>query len=151
MTAATERFDALFEPRGVIVAGVSSHPGKFGFVALHNILRHGYPGAVFATNREGGEILGVHALTSVDDLPDGAADLVFVCTPAAANIDLMRGCAAKGVRAAFVTSAGYGEAGEEGRVAERALVACCEELGMLLVGFARNGTYNVYSGSSRLS
>ena len=134
MTAATERFDALFEPRGVIVAGVSSHPGKFGFVALHNILRHGYPGAVFATNREGGEILGVHALTSVDDLPDGAADLVFVCTPAAANIDLMRGCAAKGVRAAFVTSAGYGEAGEAGRVAERALVACCEELGILLVG-----------------
>ena len=34
------------------------HPGKFGFVALHNILRHGYAGEVFATNREGGEILG---------------------------------------------------------------------------------------------
>ena len=28
----------LFEPRGVIVTGVSSHPGKFGFVTLHNIL-----------------------------------------------------------------------------------------------------------------
>ena len=134
MTAPTARFDALFEPRGVVVAGASSHPGKFGFVALHNILRHGYRGAVFATNREGGEILGVHALTSVGDLPDGAADLAFVCTPAAANIELMRECAAKGVRAAFVTSAGYGEAGEEGRVAERALVACCEELGILLVG-----------------
>jgi acyl-CoA synthetase (NDP forming) len=128
------RFDALFEPRGVVVAGTSSHPGKFGFVALHNILRHGYPGAVFATNREGGEILGVHALTSIDDLPDGAADLVFVCTPAAANVDLVQRCAAKGVRAAFVTSAGYGEAGDEGRAAERELVACCADLGMLLVG-----------------
>ncbi|MGH9032791.1 MAG: CoA-binding protein [Acidimicrobiia bacterium] len=134
MTAGTARFDPLFEPRGVVVAGASSHPGKFGFVALHNILRHGYPGAVFATNREGGEILGVRALTTVDDLPDGAADLVFVCTPAAANIDLMRAVAAKGVRAAFVTSAGYGEAGERGRAAERELVACCEELGILLVG-----------------
>ena len=25
------RFRALFEPRGVVVAGASSHPGKFGF------------------------------------------------------------------------------------------------------------------------
>ncbi|MGI8797466.1 MAG: CoA-binding protein [Acidimicrobiia bacterium] len=135
MTAvASDRFDALFEPRGVIVAGASSHPGKFGFVALHNILRHEYGGAVFATNREGGEILGVTACTSIDDLPASAADLVFVCTPAAANVELMRACAKKGVGAAFVTSAGYGEAGEEGRRAERELVELAEELGMLLVG-----------------
>ena len=33
-----EHFRALFEPRGIIVAGASTHPGKFGFVALHNIL-----------------------------------------------------------------------------------------------------------------
>ena len=129
-----EQWKALFEPRGVVVAGASTHPGKFGFVALHNILRHDYPGAVFATNREGGDILGRHALTSIDELPEAAVDLVFVCTPAAANPDLLRACAAKGVRAAFVTSAGYGEAGEEGRVAERALVELANELGMLLAG-----------------
>jgi acyl-CoA synthetase (NDP forming) len=129
-----EQWKALFEPRGVVVAGASTHPGKFGFVALHNILRHGYPGAVFATNREGGDILGRHALTSVDELPEGVVDLVFVCTPAAANPDLLEACAAKGVRAAFVTSAGYGEAGDEGRKAERALVDLAKELGMLLAG-----------------
>ncbi len=133
-TPASDRFAPLFEPRGVVVAGASSHAGKFGFVALHNILRHGYPGAVFATNREGGEILGVRALTAIDDLPEGVADLVFVCTPAGANVDLLRACARKGVRAAFVTSAGYGEAGDDGRRAEGELVALAEELGMLLVG-----------------
>jgi acyl-CoA synthetase (NDP forming) len=129
-----EQWKALFEPRGVVVAGASTHPGKFGFVALHNILRHGYPGAVFATNREGGDILGRHALRSVDELPEGVVDLVFVCTPAAANPDVLEACAAKGVRAAFVTSAGYGEAGDEGRKAERALVDLAKELGMLLAG-----------------
>ena len=129
-----DQWKALFEPRGVVVAGASTHPGKFGFVALHNILRHGYPGAVFATNREGGEILGRQALTSVDELPEGAVDLVFVCTPAAANPDLLEACAAKGIRAAFVTSAGYGEAGDEGRTAERALVDLAKKLGMLLAG-----------------
>ncbi len=129
-----EQWRALFEPRGVVVAGASSHPGKFGFVAFHNILRHDFPGEVFATNREGGEILGRRALTSIDEIPEGAADLVFVCTPAAANLDLLKACAAKGMRAAFVTSAGYGEAGDEGRAAERELAALARDLGMLLVG-----------------
>ena len=36
---------------------------------------------------------------------DDAIDLVFVCTPAAANPDLLRACAAKGITAAFLTSA----------------------------------------------
>jgi acetyltransferase len=130
-----EQFRALFDPRGVVVAGASSHPGKFGFVALHNILSQGYAGAVCATNRDGGTILGVESVASIADLPTGAPlDLVFVCTPAGANPDLLRACAARGITAAFVTSAGYGEAGEEGRVAERALVALAEELGILLAG-----------------
>ncbi len=129
-----EGFRALFDPKGVIIAGASTHPGKFGFVSLHNLLAAGYRGDVFATNREGAEVLGVKSVASIDELPEGKADLVFVCTPAAANPDLLRACAAKGVRAAFVTSAGYGEAGEEGREAEAALVALADELGMLLAG-----------------
>ena len=47
---------------------------------------------------------------------------------------LLRACATKGARAAFVTSAGYGEAGDEGRRAEAELVAVCDELGILLAG-----------------
>jgi acyl-CoA synthetase (NDP forming) len=57
-----------------------------------------------------------------------------VCTPKSANPDLLRACAAKGVRAAFLTSAGYGEAGEQGRRDEAELVALCDELGILLAG-----------------
>ena len=128
------RFKALFDPRGVIVAGVSNHPAKFGFVTLHNILANGYDGKIFATNREGGDILGVESVARVDDLPKGEADLVFVCTPASANLDLLRECAANGVRAAFLTSAGYGEAGDDGRKMEEELVALAEELGILLCG-----------------
>jgi acetyltransferase len=129
-----EQFRALFEPRGVVVAGASTHPGKFGFVALHNILAAGYPGRVAATNLEATPVLGVESVRSIDELPDGPWDLVFVCTPAAANVELLRACAKRGVRAAFLTSAGYGEAGEEGRRAERELVALADELGILLAG-----------------
>ena len=47
------QFRALFEPRGVVVAGASTHPGKFGFVSLHNILAGGYRGLVAGTNLAG--------------------------------------------------------------------------------------------------
>jgi len=127
-------FDALFDPRGVIVAGASTHPAKFGFVALHNLLAAGYAGRVGATNRDGSPVLGVQTVPDVDALGDGPWDLVFVCTPAAANADLLRACATKGVRAAFLTSAGYGEAGPDGRRAEAELVALADDLGILLAG-----------------
>lgn len=128
------RLDSLFNPRGVIVAGVSTHPGKFGFVALHNILASGYEGKVFATNREGAEVLGVTCLTSIDELPKGEADLVVLCTPASANAEILKACAAKGVTAAFVASAGYGEADESGRRAEAELVGLADDLGIALAG-----------------
>lgn len=128
------QFQALFDPKGVLVTGASTHPGKFGFVALHNLLASGYAGGVFGTNLKGEEVLGVKTVADIVDLPDDVIDLVFVCTPAAANPDLLRACAAKGVRAAFLTSAGYGEAGDEGQRAEDELVALADELGILLAG-----------------
>ena len=89
---------------------------------------------MYGTNLQGETVLGVQTVADIDQLPDGAIDLVFVCTPASANPDLLRACARKGVKAAFLTSAGYGEAGDEGRVAEAALVALADELGILLAG-----------------
>ncbi len=143
-----EQFRALFDPRAILVAGASSHPGKFGFVTLHNVLSQGYQGGVYATNRDGGTILGIETVTSIEELPaDAPIDLVFVCTPASANPDLLRACADRGVRAAFITSAGYGEAGDEGRVAERELIELAERLGMLLAGPNGQG---VVSTPSRL-
>ena len=128
------QFTALFDPKGVLVTGASTHPGKFGFVSLHNLLASGYAGGVYGTNLKGEEVLGIKTVADIADLPDGVIDLVFVCTPAAANPDLLRACAAKGVSAAFLTSAGYGEAGDEGQRAEDELVALADELGILLAG-----------------
>ena len=132
--ALAARFAPLFHPRGIVVAGASSHPGKFGFAAFHNLLRFGYRGALFGVNREGSEVLGRTTLRDVTEVPEGAADLVFVCTPAAANAALLRACAARGIRAAFVASGGYGESDDEGRARERELVATADACGMLLAG-----------------
>jgi acetyltransferase len=128
------QFKALFEPQGVLVTGASTHPGKFGFVSLHNILAGGFTGGIYGTNLQGENVLGIQTVADIEQLPDNAIDLVFVCTPASANPALLRACAAKGVKAAFLTSAGYGEAGEEGKQAEKELIALADELGILLAG-----------------
>ncbi|MDH3754209.1 MAG: CoA-binding protein [Acidimicrobiia bacterium] len=143
----TRDLSPLFDPAGVVVAGASTHPGKFGFVALHNILASGYEGRVFATNLEGEPVLGVDTVASIDEIPSGAADLVFVCTPGGAVPEVLRQAAGRGIRAAFVTSAGYREAGDKGRAAEDQLVVLGEELGMVIAGPNGQG---VVSTPSRL-
>ena len=47
-SASDARLRHLFDPRGVIIVGASSHPAKFGFVALHNVLAQRFAGKVFA-------------------------------------------------------------------------------------------------------
>jgi acetyltransferase len=128
------RFRPLFHPRGVVVAGVSSHPGKFGFVAYHNLKRFGFRGRLFGVNRDGGEVLGDRMLRSVAEVPSGEAELVFVCTPSGANPGVLRDAARVGVRAAFVASGGYGETDDDGRAREAELVRTASELGMVLAG-----------------
>jgi len=125
---------ALFDPKGIIITGVSNHPGKFGFVTLHNLLASGYEGAVYPVSREPGEVLGLDVLGSIDDVPDGAADMLFICTPPAINEGLLRQAAAKGVTAAFCAAGGYREAGPEGVEMEQRLIALCDELGIALAG-----------------
>ena len=134
MSAQFAQYYSLFSPRAIVVVGASSHPGKFGFVSLHNILSNKYAGKVYATNLAGEVILGIQTVASIDDLPINEIDLAFFCTPASANPGLLRQCAARGIRAAFIASAGYREAGPSGEQAERDLVLLAAELGMVIAG-----------------
>lgn len=127
-------FRSLFDPRGVVVVGASAHPGKFGFVSLHNILACGYQGRVYATNLNGEEVLGIQTVPSLEQLPDHGIDLAFICAPASANLDVLRACAGRNITSIYVTSAGYRESDAAGRVAEVQLVAEANKLGLLLVG-----------------
>jgi len=133
MSQILEKFRPLFYPRGIVVTGVSQHPGKFGTVTLHNLLSRDFAGEIFPINREGLESFGHRTYKSISEIPHGRADLVFICTPSKINEELLRQCAGVGVRAAFVASAGYGEA-EGGKESEQRLVALGEELGMLIAG-----------------
>ena len=127
-------FESLFNPRGVVVVGASTHPGKFGFVSLHNLISCGYEGQIFATHLELANVLGVQSVATIDDLPENQIDLAFVCTPASTNIAILEACNRKNIRSVYITSAGYGEAGESGAQAQQLLKKRAQELDILLIG-----------------
>lgn len=133
-TPTPAHFEALFNPRGIVVVGASSHPGKFGFVSLHNVLVNNYQGKVFATNLQQERILDTQTVASVIDLPPGQIDLAFFCTPAAINEQLLRDCASIGIKSVFIASAGYRESGDAGAVAEDALLHLANSLNVLIAG-----------------
>ena len=129
-----KHFDALFNPRAIVVIGASSHPGKFGFVSLHNALANHYAGDVYATNLQRENILGIQTVSDLSELPVGEIDLAFFCTPASSNEALLKQCAQLGISSAFIASAGYRESGESGEVAEASLLSLANSLGMLIAG-----------------
>ena len=129
-----EHFTALFNPRAIVVIGASSHPGKFGFVSLHNALVNDFAGGVYATNLQRENILGVQTVADLSELPVGVIDLAFFCTPASSNEALLKQCAELGIKSAFIASAGYRESGEAGELAEASLLRLANSLGMLIAG-----------------
>ena len=110
---------ALFDPKGIVVVGASSHPGKFGFVALHNILNSGFEGPVYATNKEKISLLGITTVQELDEIPKGRVDLAMVCVPSPTVPETLIELAEIGVKAAFIVSGGYSEIGKEGEKAEK--------------------------------
>ena len=143
-SASDDRLPHLFDPRGVIVVGASSRPAKFGFDALHNILADGYNGPVFAANLDGGRSSAYRRSPTSTQLREAVLTWRWSARRPAANPECCA-CAAKGVRAAYVISGGYREAGDEGRRAEEELVALADN-GILLAGPDGQGLVSTPAG-----
>lgn len=131
--AAAAAVGHVLAPRSIAVIGASSRPGSVGGAILGNVLDSGFTGAVHAVNPRGGKVRGLNAVRSVADVP-GDLDLAVVAVPAASVLGVARECAARGVHALVVVSAGFAETGEVGRERQRELLGICRAAGMRLVG-----------------
>lgn len=132
---------AIFRPQSVALVGMSSKPGSAGQVVLGNLLGGGYAGAVHLVGRSGGEIQGRPVLGDVAQLPAGV-DLAILMLPADAVLETIRGCVARGVRAAVCFASGFAEMGEEGRSQQREIAEVARAGGMALLGPNTVGYFN---------
>ena len=131
--AAVAAVRAVLEPRSVAVIGASRRRGTVGGEVLHNLLSAEFSGPVYAVNPQADVVQSLPAYHSVRDIP-GGVELAVIVVPAEEVVAAARDCAAVGVRALVVISAGFAETGEEGTVRQHELLSVCRDAGMRLVG-----------------
>ncbi len=123
----------FFDPQAVAVVGASRSPSKLGYGVLHNIIQHGYAGAVYPVNPKADEILGLPCYPSVLDVP-GPIDLAILLIPSRFVATILEECGVKGIKGAIIISAGFREVGHEGWQREREIVGIASRFGMRIIG-----------------
>jgi acetyl coenzyme A synthetase (ADP forming)-like protein len=147
--AACAAVRSILEPASVAVIGASRRPRTVGNAVLRNLVEGDFAGPVYPVNPHARSVQAVPAFASVADVP-GRVELAVVAVPASAVVGVARECAAKGVRALVVLSAGFAESGDEGAARQRELLGVCRDAGMRLVGPNCLGVMNT-TGDVRLN
>ena len=123
----------LLAPRSVAILGASSRPASLPGRPLANLQLVGYAGAIYPVNPQRTEIAGLPCYASLDALPE-TPELALIVLPQAHVLPALERCAAAGVRAAIVISAGFAEAGPEGVRAQQRMRDLAQASGMILCG-----------------
>ena len=125
--------DPFFTPRNVAIIGATENPGSVGRTTLWNLISSPFGGAVFPVNPKRPSVLGIKAYPTVKDIP-AEVDLAVICTPPKSIPGLIRDCGEIGIKAAVVISAGFKEAGEEGKQLEKDLLVEAKKAGIRIIG-----------------
>ena len=137
--------DRLLRPRSVAIVGASPTPGSFGASILANLDNAGYKGQIHLINPKRSEIGGRSCVASVDDLPEGV-DCAVLAIPRVAVIETVLACARRKVGGVIIFSAGFAEAGEQGRLEQLRLGEIAREHGMVIEGPNCLGIANYVDG-----
>ncbi len=136
----------FFAPRSVAVVGASERARSVGFTLFQNLRTSGFKGSVWPVNGKRDEVQGVRAFHALSELPE-CPELVVVCTPAATVPQVVREAGQVGCRAVLIISAGFREAGEEGKRLEADVRAAAAEFdGLRIVGPNCLGVIAPHSG-----
>ncbi|MCC2669887.1 MAG: bifunctional acyl-CoA synthetase/GNAT family N-acetyltransferase, partial [Armatimonadetes bacterium] len=130
----TRNLDRIFNPQRIAVIGASDNPTGVGAPVLRNLLSSGFGGVIYPVNPKREAVQGVPAYPQVAALPH-TPDLAIICTPAPTVPGLIRECGEAGIEGVVVLSAGFREAGPEGRALEAQLREAAQRFpGMRLIG-----------------
>jgi acetyltransferase len=123
----------FFTPDSVAIIGASATPGKAGNTVVKNILANEYKGKIYPVNPKGGEILGLSVTLSIAGLPEGI-DLAIVMTPAETTPQVVRECAAKGIKYFVLAAGGFSEVDRAGEDRQSELTRVIAETGVRAIG-----------------
>jgi len=138
--------DSIFNPTSVAIAGVA--PGNAGQAFLDSLLDSGFKGKVYPLNPRSGEISGLKVYANIKDVPE-PVDYVICCIPARLVPQLIKDCAAKGVKTVSLYTAGFSESGSsEGKQLEIEVCRLAQAGGLRILGPNCLGVYCPEAGLS---
>jgi len=135
----------LFNPRAIVVVGVSTKRGWGGSHYLELLKEYEYSGAVYPVNPkyEGEEIQGYKVYGPISSLPDDPPiDLGIIAVPAKATPQIVEELGKKGVLFAHIFSSGFSELGEEGKKLEQELLKRAKKSHIRILGPNCMGIYS---------
>lgn len=125
--------DPFFKPGNVAMIGATENPGSVGRTTMWNLMSTPFGGAIFPVNPKRQSVLGIKAYPTVKDIP-AEVSLAVITTPAKFIPGIIKECGEAGIKAAVVISAGFKEAGDEGKRLERELLAEAAKANMRIIG-----------------
>ncbi len=123
----------LFAPKSVAVFGASDRTDAVGQIVFQNMLESGFQGALYPINAKNAEVQGRKAYASISQIEE-KVELVVIATPPQTVPDIIEECGKRGVKAAVIITAGFGEIGAEGKELERKVLDNAKRYGIRLVG-----------------
>jgi acetyl coenzyme A synthetase (ADP forming)-like protein len=117
----------------VAVIGASRHRGSIAGEVFHNLISRGFPGPIYPVNPAARAVQSVRAYPTIAEVPDGV-DLAVLVVPQRLVLESVEACAGKGVRGLVVITAGFAEAGPEGKALQDQLLKLVRSRGMRMLG-----------------
>ena len=145
MKSPQSNIQTLFEPKTLAVIGAARDENKIGYKILKNILDGGYKGKIFPVNPQGGEILGLKAYRSVEEVNE-PVDVASIVIPAKFVFEAVQSCARKKVKYLTIISSGFSEIGNNEE--ERRIVSYARDHNMRILG---PNIFGIYSAASSLN
>ncbi len=114
---AIKKLDSIFKPKRIALIGVSNNPDSVGGITLRNLVSGGYNGVVYPVNPKREAVFGIPCYPDVKSLPK-VPDLAVIMTAAKHVPGIVRECGEVGIHGIIIMSAGFKEAGKDGKALE---------------------------------
>jgi acetate---CoA ligase (ADP-forming) len=137
--------EPLFRPASVAIIGASSDPGKIGGIPLKLLKTSRFAGALYPVNPNAATIQELPAFVSIRDI-GRPIDLAIIAVPAPSVLDALEACAAAGVRAVIIFSAGFAEMDARGVRQQERIGAIARNGGPRVLGPNCIGVVNFTNG-----
>lgn len=126
-------FEKLFSPNAIAIIGASQDLTRISGQPIQALRNSGYKGPVYLVNPRYKELHGMACYPAAKTIGK-PCDLALIAVPAPSVADAVRDCGAAGIPFAIILTAGFREAGEEGRKLEADLARACKETGVRAIG-----------------